>query len=321
MQTYFGSQKLNSTYPDGAIVAIGNFDGVHLGHQEILQRANALGLSLGVPVVVFTFRPHPTLELRPEIPLRLLMTYDEKRSQLERSGVQYCVEEPFNTEFAQTSAHDFFFEVLLRRLRARGLVVGSDFAFGRKREGKLDLLQTWCHQEGVALEVVPPLVLEGAVVSSSRIRELLQGGELDLAKALSGRAFFYRGEIVHGDKRGRLIGFPTANMDCEEKFPLSPGVYATTTVFSRQGTDIEWISVTNIGRRPTFQAATPNQRIPLKIETHILDQHLDLYGQTLEVRFHHRIRDEQRFDGIESLKAQIGADIELARKLLRARNF
>jgi riboflavin kinase/FMN adenylyltransferase len=245
------------------------------------------------------------------------MTYPEKLSQLEGFGVNFCVEEPFQAEFASTSAQDFFFEILLRRLRAKALVVGPDFAFGRKREGNIELLKRWCQEQNIHLEIVQPLILRGEVISSSRIRQLLQAGELAQAEACLGKPFFYRGEIVHGDKRGRTIGFPTANMECEEKFPLPPGVYATSVFWRAK----EYASVTNIGRRPTFHAASPNQKIPLKIETHILDQTFDLYGEQLEVRFFERIRDEQRFDGVESLKSQIAADVILARKLLSSRNF
>lgn len=319
MKTFFSSKTISqsSEYPSEAVVAIGNFDGVHLGHQEILRRARKHAGRLGCPVTVFTFNPHPTLELRPESTLRLLMTYAEKRHQLEKLGVEFCVEEPFDADFAATSAHDFFFEILIQRLNAKALVVGADFAFGRKREGNTDLLKKWCADSGLELELVEPLKIDGQPVSSSKIRELLQELKLGQAERLLGHPFFYRGEIVHGDKRGRTIGFPTANMVCEEKFPLPIGVYATSVVWRGR----EYPSVTNIGRRPTFQTETNVNRIPLRIETHVLDQTFDLYGETLEVRFYQQLRDERKFDGIEALKRQIESDVILARQVLSSRNF
>lgn len=314
MLTFFSSfdtQAPESGYPRETVVAIGNFDGVHLGHQSILQRAQEYGKKLNIPVVVLTFNPHPTLELRPQSPMKLLMTYEEKRHQLEKMGVDICVQEPFNPTFASTSADDFFHEILVRRLHTKVLIVGQDFAFGKNREGKIDLLRKYCDDAGVTLELAAPVLLDGKVISSSLIREALSQGKLEDARKYLGHPFFYRGEIVHGDKRGRTIGFPTANMKCEEKFPLLPGVYATSVFWRGQ----EFWSVTNIGKRPTFQESTELSLIPLKIETHILDQNFDLYGELLEVRFHHRIRDERKFASIDELKTQIQSDVNLAKRL------
>ena len=314
MRTFFSSldaQSTGSDYPREAVVAIGNFDGVHLGHQSILKRAQEYGKKLNLPVVVYTFRPHPTLELRPQSPMKLLMTYDEKRHQLEKLGIDFCVEEPFNAEFAATSAPDFINGILVNRLHARVLIVGRDFAFGRMREGNTGLLENGCRDAGITLELASPVLLDRKVISSSLVREALSQGRLEDAQKFLGHPFFYRGEIVHGEKRGRTIGFPTANMVCEEKFPLLPGVYATS-VYWREKT---YPSVTNIGKRPTFQGASELSTIPLNIETHILDQNFDLYGEILEVRFHHRIRDEKKFTSIDELKIQIQSDVNLAKSL------
>ena len=316
MLTFFNSHDTlapESGYPRETVVAIGNFDGVHLGHQAILRRAQEYGKRLNLPVVVYTFNPHPTLELRPQSPMKLLMTYEEKRHQLENLGIDFCVEEPFNADFAATSAHDFIHEILLKRLHARVLIVGSDFAFGRMREGNTEILEESCREEGIILELATPVLLDEKVISSSLVREALSEGRLEDAQKFLGKPFFYRGEIVHGDKRGRTIGFPTANMKCEEKFPLLPGVYSTSVFW--QGKNYQ--SVTNIGKRPTFQGSTELSLIPLKIETHILDQNFDLYGEILEVRFHHRIRDEKKFASIDELKLQIQSDVNLAKKLLQ----
>lgn len=318
MKTYLGTRKIDAHYPAQAVVAIGNFDGVHLGHQFILNKAKEYAEKLQIPTCIFTFNPHPTLELRPLASLKLLMTYEEKRHQLEKFGIDVCVEEPFDHDFATTSAHDFFFEILKNRLHAKVIIVGEDFAFGHKREGSIEVLKEYCRQTDTILELIQPVIVDGSPVSSSRIRDELAKGSLDSVEKLLGNAFFYRGEIIHGDKRGRTIGFPTANMRCEEKFPLMPGVYATS-VFWR---DQVFASVTNIGKRPTFHQDEPNLNlIPLRIETHILDQTFDLYGEILEVRFHHRLREEKKFSSIDELKQQIQSDVNLAKSLLSSRNF
>jgi riboflavin kinase/FMN adenylyltransferase len=191
------------------------------------------------------------------------------------------------------------------------VVVGTNFSFGRNREGSVDRMREFCSEAGTTLEAVSPVLHEGAPVSSSRIRHELADGAVARAAGMLGRPFFYQAEVVHGDKRGRTIGFPTANMRCGEKFPLRAGVYATS-VFWRER---QYPAVTNIGVRPTFESAE------LRVETHILDQTFDLYGEILEVRFHERIRDERKFSSIEELKAQIGADVKLAREILSSRNI
>jgi riboflavin kinase/FMN adenylyltransferase len=310
MKTYFGSQFLDADFPARTVVALGNFDGVHLGHQAILSLAMEDSRTCGFPVVAFTFKPHPTLELKPESDLRLLMTYDEKRIRLQSLGVDYCVEEPFNSNFSAMSAFEFFDQILLGRVHAREIVVGENFTFGRNREGTIPVLKGFCEAAGVVLRALPPVEWEGAPVSSSRIRAALAAGEVGLAARLLGRPYFYRGEVVHGDKRGRTIGFPTANMRCEGKFPLRSGVYATSVLW--QGKN--YASVTNLGTRPTFDASD------LRMETHVLNRDLELYGEILEVSFHERIRDERKFASLEELKKQISADTELAVKLARARD-
>lgn len=311
MKKVLGSTSLGADFPSRTVVAIGNFDGVHLGHQSIINQAKARAAHFGAKLVVYTFRPHPTLELRPESPLRLLMTYDEKLEILEKLDVDICVEEPFNSEFSKTSAHDFFFEILKRKLGAVGIVVGRDFFFGRGREGSVQFLKKHSDETGTELIVAKPVELEGSPVSSSRVREALSKGDAALASKLLGRPFFYRAVVVHGDKRGRTIGFPTANMRCGDKFPLKSGVYATSVYWRGK----EYPSVSNFGVRPTFQ--NPE----LRLETHILDQNFDLYDETMEIRFHHFIRDERKFTSIDELKTQISADTKLARQLLSTRNF
>ncbi len=293
------------------VVMIGNFDGVHLGHQKILSVAKEQARSRSGTLVAYTFRPHPRVALRPEAEIPLLLTYDEKLELLGQMGVDVVIDEPFSREFSTTTAERFFSDVILTQLNAVSIVVGYDFAFGKEREGHLDALASLCERAAVNLTVVEPQRLGDEVVSSSRIRKHLLAGDVAAAARLLGREFFYRGVVIKGEARGRKIGFPTANLRLENKIALPNGVYATWAVLG----DRRFNSVTNVGTRPTFVEATGSE-LPVLIETHLLDQSLDLYGNTLEVRFVDRLRDERKFDSVEALTAQIAQDVIAARRIL-----
>jgi riboflavin kinase/FMN adenylyltransferase len=244
--------------------------------------------------------------------VQLLTTYDEKLELLAAQGLDAVIEEPFSREFSTVAPHEFFTDVILRRLSAQAIVVGYDFAFGKERAGTLQALEEFCKGAGVELTVVPPQRADTEVVSSSRIRQHLKTGEVEAASALLGREFFYRGVVVKGEGRGRKIGFPTANLKLENKLALPYGVYATWAVLDGK----RMPSVTNIGVRPTFQGAGPE--LPALVETHLLGQTIDLYGKELEVRFVCRLREERKFPGIEALKAQIAQDAGEAAHILAA---
>jgi len=305
--------------PPKVVVTIGNFDGVHLGHQMILSLAVEQARELGGTSVAFTFKPHPQISLRPEKELHLLCSYEEKLRLIAAAGIDIAIEQPFSREFSVTDPEQFFSEVLLKRLNAVAIVVGYDFGFGKGRGGHLSVLDELCRKAGVRLTIVQARQSDGEVVSSSRIRTHLLRGEVDTAARLLGREFSYSGIVVRGEGRGRIIGFPTANLRLELKLALPWGVYATRSVLD-DGRIVP--SVTNVGVRPTFKAAEGQKpsahelEFPALIETHILDSSLDLYGRTLEVRFVHRIRDERKFSGIEALKAQISDDVGRARQIL-----
>jgi riboflavin kinase/FMN adenylyltransferase len=293
------------------VVTIGNFDGVHLGHQKIIQLAVEKSRSMGGQVVAYTFRPHPQVALRPGSQVQLLMTYDEKLEALEKLGVDLVIEEPFSREFSIIEPEIFFNEVLLRKLSAENIVVGYDFAFGKERHGHLEALALFCKNAKVELHVVQPQRIDGEVVSSSKIRQHLMSGEMEAAGKLMGRSFFYRGIVIRGEGRGHKIGFPTANLKLEDKLALPYGVYATWAIHE----GILYPSVTNVGVRPTFQVGS--KELPALVETHLLNTAIDLYGDSIEVQFEARLRGEQKFTGIESLKAQIRLDaIEAERRLL-----
>ena len=299
------------------VVTIGNFDGVHLGHQAILSTARSKAKNLGGTLVAMTFRPHPRAALHPGQPLGLLTDYDEKieiMGELGACAPDIVIEEPFSREFSSQGAEGFFKELLIRKLSAREIVVGYDFAFGRERTGDQATLKALCQEAGVDLTVVQPQRLDGEVVSSSRIRQHLLSGEVAEAAKLLGRPFRYRGVVERGEGRGRKIGFPTANVSSPDpqglhgKLLLPFGVYATLACWNNRVLP----SVTNFGVRPTFHSGN----IPL-IETHVLDLQEDLYGCNFEVRFVERIRAEKKFSGVDALKTQIAQDVSRARTVLK----
>ena len=301
--------------PGRTVVALGNFDGVHLGHRAIISAAVARAAELGATPAVFTFWPHPPQVLRPADPgqapaKELLCLRDERAELIAGMGVALLVEQPFDAAFASMEPARFFRDLLVRGLGAVAIVVGYDFAFGKGRAGNTSLLAGLSREAGVELTVIPARESEGAPMSSSRIRALLASGDVETAARLLGRRFFYRGTIVHGDGRGNRIGIPTANLMMPAKIRVPNGVYAT---LSFVGDSLEGIpSVTNVGVRPTFHAGATG---PV-IETHFLRPSGDVYDKRLTVEFVARIRDEKRFAGVDELKAQIADDIALARKIL-----
>ncbi len=303
-----GVKQLNqcSNHP---VITIGNFDGVHLGHQKIISLAIEQAKLRGGKSIALTFKPHPQAALNPQREIQLLTTYPEKIEIFENLGVDITIEEPFSREFSTIEPEEFFNEVLLKRLGAECIVVGYDFGFGKNRGGHLDVLKELCKVAQVELIVVPPMRLESEIVSSSRIRTYLLGGLVPEANRLLGRRFCYQGIVSHGEGRGHQLGFPTANLRPESKLTLPFGVYATASTFKEK----TYPSITNIGVRPTFQEGTSTTATEPLIETHLLDQALDLYGHRLEVSFIQRLRAEQKFSSIDALKKQIQADIEAAR--------
>lgn len=297
------------------VLTIGNFDGVHLGHQRIIALALEKARSRGGTAVALTFRPHPQALFHPERALPLLTTYDEKIGLLGELGLDAVVEEPFSPEFANISPENFFREIVQRAIGAECVVVGYNFAFGKDRQGNLELLGAFCKSAGVELVIVPPFESEdGKVVSSSRIRKCLEERKVEEANALMGRKFFYRGEVIRGDRRGNQLGFPTANLKPEGKLLLPLGVYLTESVVSMGGSRQIFPSVTNVGVRPTFLAAKPEPVLQTWVETHLLDVSMDLYGSQLEVRFLRALRDEKKFPSREALIDQIHLDVSVARE-------
>jgi riboflavin kinase/FMN adenylyltransferase len=309
MKLYKGISELAEA-PKNVVATIGNFDGVHLGHQTILHHVRDHAERIGGTPVAVTFRPHPLVLLKSLPEPHLLNTYEEKTELLSAHGMNILVEEKFTREFSNMSPEAFVNDFLVRGLNVRVLYLGYDFTFGKERAGSVDTLKRLAEERGVEVHVVPPLEIEGKAVSSSRIRKALDMGRVEEANACLGRPFFLSGLVWRGDGRGRTIGFPTANLKMEFRKTPRTGVYATKARWKGK-----WYkSVTNIGYNPTFIAESEEN--PIKVETHFLDFDEDLYGQEIRVEFYSFLRAEKKFSGVEELVKQIHADVISARKAI-----
>jgi len=295
----------------GAVVALGNFDGVHLGHQAVIGEARRLAGQLGAPSGVMTFSPHPRRFFRPDDRLFELTPVPAKRRFIEALGIDILFLMDFTAEFAAIPANDFAGKVLAAGLGVRHLVVGYDFVFGRGRAGNVELLRSLGEEHGFGVDVVGAVAgPDGAVYSSTVIREHLRAGRVREAAALLGRAWEIEGKVTSGDQRGRQIGFPTANVDPGDQVMPALGVYAVWAGITSDGATDWRPAVANIGRRPTFQGDG------VTVEAHLFDFDGDLYGRTLRVALVEFLRPEMKFDGIEAIRAQIEKDSAQARALL-----
>ncbi len=290
----------------GGIVALGNFDGVHLGHAHLLRAAHAARPDAAL--CLLTFEPHPREFFRPEDPPFRLTLAPERAAQLAGLGVAELFQLPFDAAFSTLPAERFVSEVLHEGLGARHLVCGPDFAFGHRRGGDVALLSARAEALGIGMTIVPQLPDEQGPVSSTRIRRLLQDGYPERAAVLLGRPWSISGLVAHGDKRGRTLGFPTANVALGAHLEPARGVYAVRVSTEAGG---DYPGVANIGRRPTVNAG-----LETRLEVHVFDFSGDLYGTELSVSLIGYLRTERKFDGIEALRSQIAADALQARALL-----
>jgi len=294
--------------PERPVVAIGNFDGVHLGHQSMLKEALRQARELDQPSVVYTFDPPPAVVLRPDTHYPRILPLEDRVRLLGDFGVDQVCIEPFSFAFAQHSATWFAHEILERRFHPSAIVVGYDFRFGRNRQGDFGLLQK--QLPDVPITQVGAFEVDGHVVSSSRIRRLVSEGDVSGARQILSRCHTVRGTVVEGDKRGRSLGFPTANLATPAELLPAPGVYVVKGNVDRRH---EYGGVANLGVRPTFSGRE------LMIEIHLFDlspTDEDLYGRELEVSFLQKLRDEKRFPNAEQLRQQIASDAQSARALL-----
>ncbi len=319
----------------GTVVAIGNFDGVHRGHRSVIGAALKRAKALGRPAAALTFSPHPRLFLRPQETLFQLSSARDKLRLLAASGLDGAIVMNFDAQLAATSAEDFIERILVGRFGIGGAAIGFDFHFGHKRTGSPAYLAEQGARLGFAVDIVPPLEDEGRPVSSGAVRTALSQGKVVEATELLGAPWFVSGEVIHGAKRGRELGFPTANLKLDPSCGLKHGIYAvrvavTQSVHARESgnpgsthagssgsplsrgrTDRVYDGVANFGTRPMFEDGAP------LLEVFLFDFNGDLYGQTLDVAFIGWIRHEQKFESVDALKRQIAADTAQARDVLQ----
>ncbi len=309
MDFLFRDAEGGSLCPQGSVVCIGAFDGLHLGHRALLRHATTRAHALGLPAIALAFEPLPREFFAPDDPPPRLMLPRGKVVGMREAGMQGFGMLRFNARMAAMPAAGFIGKVLLDRLGAREVWVGPDFRFGHKREGDLAMLQAEGAHLGYSAHAISPFALDGERVSSSSIRTALSAGDFDRAAALLGRPYSICGRVVRGKQLGRTLGFPTANL----RFPRKPalqGIYATRVHGIAAGA---LDSVSSFGTRPTVDGIEP------LLEAHIFDFDGDLYGRHIEVEFVAKIRDEEKFESLEALSAQMRQDADIARNLLHAR--
>ncbi len=291
----------------GAIVALGNFDGFHLGHQAVAGRAVQRAAHERRPAIVATFDPHPVRFFRPDVPPFRLTTLDQREELFTHAGADAMLVFAFDAAMAATSSDDFVGCILAEQIGAAGVVTGGDFTFGKGRSGDVDVLRALGAPLDIVTETVAPVLIDGVPVSSSRIRDALVAGDPGSATRLLTRPFSIRGEVVHGDKRGRELGWPTANLELGSYLRPAYGIYAVRVTLA-DGSEHD--GVASLGVRPMFE---PPKEL---LEAYLFDFNDDLYGQTIEVALHAFLRPEAKFDSLDALKSQMAQDEADARTIL-----
>jgi riboflavin kinase / FMN adenylyltransferase len=300
---HIGEQLQNLS---GSVLTLGNFDGIHRGHQALIDGAVSDSKKRALPSVVLTFEPHPVRVLAPERAPALILAHKDKMQLLQGFGVDIVAVQHFDLSFARMSPAEFVRDLLVRRLKARKLWVGKDLRFGQGRKGDVADLVRWGSELGFAVSVVEPILVDGNRVSSSRIREFLSAGRVDEVKAMLGRYHFISGRIVEGQRRGKELGFPTANLAPRTEVVPADGIYAT---FFHWGARV-LPSVSSIGLNPTFGDG------PRTVESFIMGFNENIYGASVQLSFVKRIRDEIKFSSVSDLIAQIHRDVREAEAIL-----
>ena len=285
------------------VLTIGTFDGVHLGHRKIIERLNKLAEKIGGESVIFTFDPHPRKVVAPnETNLRILTTLDEKIQLFEKSGIDHLIIFPFTPEFAELTYQQFVEQVLVGQIHTKYLVVGYDHKFGKDRQGGFEFLRKCADRLGFQIEKLDVLLMNESNISSTKIREAVQNGNFDTANSFLGYTFALHGTVVEGQKLGRKIQFPTANVEASDPDKIIPGygVYAVDAVVQNK----TYHGMLNIGSRPTVN----NNADHRSIEVHLFDFESDIYGEKIELLFYEKLREEQKFGSIDALKDQLAQD-------------
>lgn len=306
MKTIHGIENFPAS--EGSIVTIGTFDGVHLGHQQILKQLIDTSQQSKLKSVLLTFFPHPRMVLQPDIPMRLIQTIEEREKALRKTGLDYLVIHPFSEKFSRLSADDYVKQILVEKLNVRKVVVGYDHRFGRNRTASLEDMYNYADIYDFEVIEIDAKKIKSTAVSSTKIRKAIDEGDIALANSYLGDPFTLEGIVVHGDKRGRELSYPTANIELQNKHKIIPkqGVYLIQSDLDNQVV----YGMMNIGTKPTFDTTNPS------IEVHFFDWNGDLYDQTLRVKLLKWVREEQKFDSVAELQAQIHADERYCRSYI-----
>ncbi len=300
MEVVKGFEKYQS-FPSDSILAIGNFDGIHLGHQKILQLLEEKAKKYALPSLVLTFSPHPEKILGGKI-VKMIQTLDQRVREIEKFGIEVLLVVPFDKKFSSLSGQDFIQKIMINTLKAREVIVGENFRFGKNREGDISLLRQSAARYNFRVHSIPPVVKDNLIVSSSLIRSSLQEGKIEIANNLLGRLYEIEGSVIKGKSRGKALGFPTANIETENEI-IPPGVFISTALIDSK----KFPSLTNVGNRPTF----PHEETI--IESFIMNLNKNLYGEKIRVNFIKKIRDEIKFKTPDDLSHQIKKDLEKAK--------
>ncbi|MGB0477354.1 MAG: bifunctional riboflavin kinase/FAD synthetase [Flavobacteriaceae bacterium] len=306
MKTIHGIENFPAS--EGSIVTIGTFDGVHLGHQQILKQLIDTSQQSKLKSVLLTFFPHPRMVLQPDISMRLIQTIEEREKALRKTGLDYLVIHPFSEKFSRLSADDYVKQILVKKLNVRKVVVGYDHRFGRNRTASLEDMYNYADIYDFEVIEIDAKKIKSTAVSSTKIRKAIDQGDIALANSYLGDPFTLEGVVVHGDKRGRELSYPTANIELQNKHKIIPkqGVYLIQSDIDNQVV----YGMMNIGTKPTFDTTNPS------IEVHFFDWNGDLYDQTLQVKLLKWVREEQKFGSVEELQAQIHADERYCRSYI-----
>jgi riboflavin kinase / FMN adenylyltransferase len=323
MKTWLNSESMASDFAHGPLkdragrglaLTIGNFDGVHLGHQELIGRIVKKAREIESLAVLLTFDPHPVQILAPEKKHTRLFSLRDQQERLEALGVDGILRQPFSREFSGRSPLDFLENFILKFFHPSLIVVGEDFSFGANRQGNSELLSLFCAEKKIELQLVKAKEIRDQIISTSRIRKLLAAGDLNLVTEMLGRPYSLRGVVEKGEARGRKLGFPTANIKPEADFFPKLGVYVCHAYVEAGIDSAKYLAVMNLGMNRTF---VEGDHHPIKAEVHLLDTNLDLYGRILKVELLQYLREEKKFSSLDELKTQIARDIESARGSLK----
>jgi len=316
-------KNVGSSPWDRAVVAMGNFDGVHLGHQEILKNARRTAQEISGTSICFTFRPHPLKVLHPEYAPKMVQTFTQKSQAIEKMGIQILLVQKFDVPFSHLKYDEFFERFILKGLKPYGLRVGYNFAFGYQRKGNVNHLEKMCVNHGIDFHAIREVSVrqdssngeiqeEPLKISSSHLRRHLKNGEMKIAHQMLGRSYSIIGKVIHGEGRGNQVGFATANLAVENDRLIPRGVYACRVQLS----DKTWNAVANLGIRPTFSKENSLTESEI-LEVHLLHFKGEIYGKTMEVSFEDFLRPEKKFSDAKALRKQIGLDIQQAEKIFQ----